>query len=60
MSRVTLFVCLVVAATVLGCARKFVVERNFGRIDDQRSISTNSDSQWTVQKEPAKAPAPAP
>jgi len=36
-----------------GCARHFVVERNAGRIDGERSISTNSDTQWTVRHEPA-------
>ena len=36
----------------IGCARHFVVERDFGRVDSTRSISTNSDGQWTVRTEP--------
>jgi len=59
MRTVTLFVCLVAAAAVVGCARHVVVERSFGRIDNERSISTNSDPQWNVQKEPTAAPAAA-
>lgn len=35
-----------------GCARHFVVERDAGRVDAARSITTNSDQQWTIQSEP--------
>ena len=55
--RVTLVVlCLVSLA--LGACRKVVVDRNFGRVDGQKSITTNSDSAWKVDKEPAPAPGP--
>ena len=40
-----------------GCARHFVVERSAGRIDGERSISTNSDTGWTVRHEPAAPPS---
>ncbi|HEY8155978.1 MAG TPA: hypothetical protein VII72_17750 [Myxococcota bacterium] len=36
-----------------GCSRHFVVERSAGRIDGERSISTNSDTGWKIQHEPA-------
>lgn len=41
-----------------GCARHVVAERNVGRIDDARSITTASDAQWTVEREPAAHPEP--
>jgi hypothetical protein len=48
----------VLAPLLLGaCARHYVVERNFGRIDGERAISTNSDPQWSIQHEPAKDPS---
>lgn len=52
-----MLVCLVVCAGLVGCGRKVVVDRNFGRVDGARSISTNSDPQWTIQREPAAAGA---
>jgi hypothetical protein len=36
-----------------GCARHFVVERDAGRVDSERSITTNSDTEWTVRHAPA-------
>jgi len=35
-----------------GCARHFVVERDAGRVDSERSITTSSDSAWTIRHEP--------
>ena len=45
---------LVVLMSILlsGCARHFVAERDAGRVDGARSITTTSDQQWTVQSEP--------
>lgn len=45
---------LVILTSLLlnGCARHFVVERNAGRVDSARSITTSSDELWTVQSEP--------
>jgi hypothetical protein len=37
----------------LGGCRKVVVDRNFGRVDGQKSITTNSDPAWKIEKEPA-------
>ncbi len=50
-----LFACLLAPLSLGGCARHVVVERSFGRIDSKRSISTNSDQQWTISHEPAEA-----
>jgi hypothetical protein len=36
-----------------GCARHHVIERDVGRIDGAKSISSSSDTQWMIQQEPA-------
>ncbi len=36
-----------------GCARHVVVERDSGRVDGDRSITSRSDLQWNVSHEPA-------
>jgi len=46
------FVVLALVLVMTGCSRHHVVERNSGRIDGARSISTSSDTDWTVQSEP--------
>jgi hypothetical protein len=43
--------CLV--APIVGCARHYVVERDAGRVDGERSIMTRSDQQWSVKSAPA-------
>jgi hypothetical protein len=40
-----------------GCARHVVVEREAGRIDGAKSISSYSDTQWTIVHPPAAAAA---
>jgi hypothetical protein len=40
-----------------GCARRFVVEREGGRVDSARSISTYGDTAWTIRHEPEAAPS---
>jgi hypothetical protein len=42
-------------AIPFGCARHVVVERDFGRVDGERSITTNSDTAWTIRHEPEAA-----
>jgi hypothetical protein len=38
-----------------GCARHHVVERDAGRVDGAKSISTGSDTHWTIRQEPSAA-----
>lgn len=38
---------------LVACARHHVVERDVGRVDGKRSISSNSDTRWTVNRAPA-------
>lgn len=45
------------ALSTAGCSRHFVVERDTGRIDDQRSVMSSSDTAWTIVKKPAAAQA---
>jgi hypothetical protein len=56
MKRATVF--LLALLVFAGCAsgpgpRPPVVSRDAGKVDGNRSISTMSDSQWTVKQEPA-------
>jgi hypothetical protein len=46
---------LSLALLLAGCARHFVVERDQGRVDGARSIASNSDEQWTIEREPEAA-----
>ena len=47
---------LVILALLVGaCGRHHVIARNTGRIDEKRSTSSTSDTQWTVQQEPQPA-----
>lgn len=38
-----------------GCSRHFVVPREGGRIDGERSIASYGDASWTIVREPAAA-----
>jgi hypothetical protein len=49
----------VLAALGLSGCRHVVVERNFGRMDGDLGISTNSDPYWKIEREPDKAPPEA-
>jgi len=56
MKRLTrLLVWLALPLALAACARHVVVDRNFGRVDSQRSITTNSDLQWQVIHPPKPA-----
>jgi len=49
----------ILASLTLGaCAHHQAVPREFGRIDSDKGISTNTDLQWAIQKEPSKDPQP--
>lgn len=37
--------------------RHVVTERDQGRVDGARSITSNSDLEWTIEHEPAPGPA---
>lgn len=52
MMRVTATMLVSIALLLAGCSRHFVVERDAGRVDSERSIATNSDEQWTIRSEP--------
>jgi len=47
-----LLLSILAPAILGGCARHFVVERDFGRVDGKRSVTTNSDTAWTIRSEP--------
>jgi len=47
-----LLLSILALAILGGCARHFVVERDFGRVDSRRSVTTNSDTAWTIRSEP--------
>ena len=47
-----------VGLLLTGC-RHVVVERDFGRVDGDRSISTNSELDWKIQREPSPVPPEA-
>ena len=48
------------ALLLAGCARHVVAPRDAGRVDSARSITSYSDAQWTIVREPAPAAAAAP
>jgi hypothetical protein len=51
--RTAAVILLSLALAILGgCARHVVVERDSGRVDSQRSVTTNSDTAWTIRHEP--------
>jgi hypothetical protein len=37
---------------LVGCARHVVVPRDAGRVDGAKSITSMSDEEWTVHREP--------
>jgi hypothetical protein len=53
MIRSTLLILGVCTLTFAGCARHHVAERNAGRIDGAKSISTSTDTSWTIESEPS-------
>jgi hypothetical protein len=53
MIRRTVWSLGLVASVLSGCARHVVVERDVGRVDGDRSISTSSEGQWTIQHYPS-------
>ena len=44
-----------VCMSLVGCARHVVIEREQGRMDATRSISTRSETAWSVKHEPEPA-----
>lgn len=52
-ARIVLAIACLIAPTV-GCARHYVVERDAGRVDSQRSIMTRSEEQWSVKSAPTQ------
>ena len=51
MIRSTFLVLALFLFVLTGCSRHHVVARNAGRVDGPRSISTSSDTEWTIQSE---------
>ncbi len=37
-----------------GCARHYVVERDVGRVNGAKSITSNSNTEWMIHREPEK------
>jgi hypothetical protein len=60
MSRAALVLAFLASLSLAGCARHVVVERSFGRVDGARSISTNSDTEWTIRHPPDPGPSAEP
>jgi hypothetical protein len=60
MTRLALALALACLAPLVsaGCARHVVVGRDVGRVDGARSLSSNSDPQWTIRHEPDPSPEP--
>ena len=49
-----LVVVFLVLLLTLSCARHFVVERDRGRMDGDKSITSMSDVEWTIHEEPGE------
>lgn len=52
MKRVLLVSLVMVFAASAGCGRHVVMARDAGRVDGERSITTASDTKWSVDGEP--------
>lgn len=39
--------------SLLGCARHHLIERDLGRVDGAKSISSTSETAWQVKSEPS-------
>lgn len=54
MTRLLTALTLLVALTTVGCARHHVTARDQGRVDGDKSITSDSDEEWQVRREPAR------
>ena len=56
------WVVILLIGSLLGlvACRHVVVERDAGRVDSKRSITSSSDLQWSVEREPAPAETETP
>lgn len=53
--RIVLLLCSVLVLLAACTGRHVVVERETGRVDGDRSISTSSDIEWQIEQEPRPA-----
>ncbi|HTO05904.1 MAG TPA: hypothetical protein VMR86_02520 [Myxococcota bacterium] len=59
-SLVVAWVWVLASLGLSACAHHQAVPRDFGRIDSDKGISTNTDLEWTIRHEPSKDAASEP